>query len=311
MEIKRKYYIRDESQPYLDMGELNFLLPTNFIEICKQYNFQKLKFYPNRLELAKKLKTNILGPGSEYLINKIIQYVPSQKVLFFNPAWSMYKTYSIINKKDYEEIDIESFYNNPIEKLVKKSKKGDLVIISNPDSIFGHYLDKLQLSTLLSALDGRFIIIDQAYLEFLDINFDYDYFLNKFDNLYFTRTFSKAYSLPGIRLGYCYTNDKNFNYYLDYFPISDFSIFVALKALESNITEFVKKVQQQKLKMYNIKNKFVPSNLYYFHIQDNHKKLTNLSTNLKYVNYKFDNNTYCLLSALPDNLLEIYLDLLS
>jgi histidinol-phosphate aminotransferase len=46
------------------------------------------------------------------------------------------------------------------------------------------------------------VLIDQAYVEFAEAGFDLRRHLAAYDNLVLLRTFSKAYALAGIRLGY-------------------------------------------------------------------------------------------------------------
>jgi histidinol-phosphate aminotransferase len=46
------------------------------------------------------------------------------------------------------------------------------------------------------------VVLDQAYVEYLDVNDITIGWLQAFDNLVITRTFSKAYGLAALRVGY-------------------------------------------------------------------------------------------------------------
>ena len=306
--IIRKSPLRITSDPYLNMGERLLPFSDDFIQACNTFDYQDVKFYPFKLsKLIKALGTDIIGPGSEYIIQKIIQHVDSNNILFLDPTWPMYEIYCQINNKKYTKIKIKSFYDNPVNDLIINSSKNDLIIINNPNSPFGHYLNQDKLDDFLYLAKNRYVLIDQAYLEFVDNDFDYNYFLNKYENLYFTRTFSKAYGLAGIRVGYCYTNNNLFKNCFDAFPISNNSIHIALHAIKKlNIKLYIDKINKQKEEIYNLVDNYIPSNLHFFHVKDNDFRFKKLSKNIKYTIYNFDNNQWCLLPILTSELIQKY-----
>ena len=52
------------------------------------------------------------------------------------------------------------------------------------------------------------MVLDEAYVEYLDEEIDSIEWLADFDNLVITRTFSKAYGLAGLRIGYALSNPE-------------------------------------------------------------------------------------------------------
>ena len=80
-----------------------------------------------------------------------------------------------------------------------------VVFIANPNNPTGTYLAKEALHAFLDALsDQVIVVIDEAYFEYVG---EADYpnalaWLGEFPNLIVTRTFSKAYGLAGLRVGY-------------------------------------------------------------------------------------------------------------
>ncbi len=81
-----------------------------------------------------------------------------------------------------------------------------LVFIANPNNPTGTHLAEHELEVFLSSLPSNIVcVIDEAYFEYVDAP-DYPnslQWLDKFPNLIVTRTFSKAYGLAGLRVGYC------------------------------------------------------------------------------------------------------------
>ena len=80
-----------------------------------------------------------------------------------------------------------------------------VVFIANPNNPTGTHFSSAQLETFLKAVPATtLIVIDEAYFEYVQ---DPDYpdaldFLAHHPNLLVTRTFSKAYGLAGLRVGY-------------------------------------------------------------------------------------------------------------
>lgn len=80
-----------------------------------------------------------------------------------------------------------------------------VVFIANPNNPTGNYLDRAALSTFLAKVPEHVIVVlDEAYIEFAGVDDFPDglTFLCKYPNIIVTRTFSKAYGLAGLRIGY-------------------------------------------------------------------------------------------------------------
>jgi len=80
-----------------------------------------------------------------------------------------------------------------------------LVFIANPNNPTGAWLDSNELEQFISALPEHvMVVVDEAYFEYVE-RADYpdtSTWLARFPNLIVTRTFSKAYGLAGLRIGY-------------------------------------------------------------------------------------------------------------
>lgn len=105
-------------------------------------------------------------------------------------------------KNIFYEINIE---NPKFEELVNKiNSKTTLIYLVNP------YIIKIPQNIINEILEkGIPTIIDEAYFEFS--NYSSINLLNKFDNLIITRSFSKALSFAGMRLGYICSSKKIIN----------------------------------------------------------------------------------------------------
>jgi histidinol-phosphate aminotransferase len=78
-----------------------------------------------------------------------------------------------------------------------------MVFIANPNNPTGTLLSNAALADFLASVPTRVcVVLDEAYTEFLDTPSDALVWLARYPNLIVTRTFSKAYGLAGLRVGY-------------------------------------------------------------------------------------------------------------
>jgi len=80
-----------------------------------------------------------------------------------------------------------------------------LVFIANPNNPTGTWLESDALEAFISNLPAHvMVVVDEAYFEYVDKPSypDTSTWLERFPNLIVTRTFSKAYGLAGLRIGY-------------------------------------------------------------------------------------------------------------
>jgi histidinol-phosphate aminotransferase len=83
--------------------------------------------------------------------------------------------------------------------------KTKIIFIANPNNPTGTYVTQSEVEEFLKGLPTNIIVfLDEAYFEFVG-NKDYPNslkLLSQYPNLILTRTFSKVYSLAGLRVGY-------------------------------------------------------------------------------------------------------------
>ncbi len=81
-----------------------------------------------------------------------------------------------------------------------------LIFIANPNNPTGTWVDRSRLKTFLDAVpESVIVVVDEAYFEYACLHSDYPNsleWLTDYPNLIVTRTFSKAYGLAGLRVGY-------------------------------------------------------------------------------------------------------------
>ena len=84
-----------------------------------------------------------------------------------------------------------------------------LVFIANPNNPTGTLVEAKALESFVAALPPQvLVVLDEAYNEYMprEIVTDTLEWLQRFQNLVITRTFSKVYGLAGLRVGYAFAN---------------------------------------------------------------------------------------------------------
>ena len=164
---------------------------------------------PLYLKLAKflnvKTENLMITAGSDSAIKSAFELFvnPGDEVIFIEPTFAMVDVYCGLYNAKKIKISYDSNLNLDIAKLIKSiSEKVSLIIIANPNSPTGTYINNDALEGLLGKAKQFSVpvLIDEAYYGFCPYTaFD---LLQSYDNLIIARTFSKAAGLAGLRIGY-------------------------------------------------------------------------------------------------------------
>ncbi|MFO7642139.1 MAG: histidinol-phosphate transaminase [Candidatus Competibacteraceae bacterium] len=96
--------------------------------------------------------------------------------------------------------------HDPAALLALIDDRTRIVFIANPNNPTGTWLKTAELEAFLTAVpESVIVVVDEAYGEYVEAEVDCPNalrWLDRFPNLIVTRTFSKAYGLAGLRVGY-------------------------------------------------------------------------------------------------------------
>jgi histidinol-phosphate aminotransferase len=146
-----------------------------------------------------------IGNGSDEIFTLIFRgFIDKDGVAAFPyPSYSLYDTLAQGNGIKYEKINLDKDLNLDLNRFLEK--KYDLVIIANPNNPTGTYTEVSAIKEFLQSYKGL-LVVDEAYIDFyggssIDL-------VHEYDNVIITRSFSKSYSLAGLRVGIAIA-DKN------------------------------------------------------------------------------------------------------
>lgn len=152
--------------------------------------------------------------GSDSALDDILRTFLNNKdvVSYIHPEYSNFTVFAKSCGADLNKINYDEKYNYSKIKLELKKKKPKLFYISRPNNPTGDLFKKEELVKLIMEFSDTIFVIDEAYIQFsYHLKNDQDYFLNlsiKHKNIIVTRTFSKLYSIAGLRVGYIISNEE-------------------------------------------------------------------------------------------------------
>lgn len=147
----------------------------------------------------------ITNGGDEALRLAITTFVePGRGFGMATPSYSLYPVLANIHDAPVIEVPLTDQWQPPDNFAAELNRaEVQLTCVVNPHAPSGTLTDVDTLARLADELHGV-LLIDEAYVDFVapDTPYDSAALLNSHKNLLILRTFSKGYSLAGLRLGY-------------------------------------------------------------------------------------------------------------
>jgi histidinol-phosphate aminotransferase len=151
----------------------------------------------------------IIGSGSDQVIEFIIHAKCNEnsKVLTSKTTFAMYEIYTkmvgaTLIKTPSHEHKLDEFLT------LYKEQKPAVIFLCTPNNPLGEALDNEEIISFLEQINSdTLVVVDGAYMEYAKYKDEKKYIdpksiITKFENVVYTGTFSKAYALGGMRVGY-------------------------------------------------------------------------------------------------------------
>ncbi len=154
----------------------------------------------------------VLGNGSNDMLELAARafLAPGDKAVFSDHAFAVYPLAT--QAVGASGISVPAInYGHDLKAMGKSAveQNAKLVFIANPNNPTGTFLSAADLLEFMRALPANILVVlDEAYNEYLPAENRYDSvsWLKEFPNLIISRTFSKAYGLAGLRVGYAFAD---------------------------------------------------------------------------------------------------------
>ena len=200
-----------------------------FDETMKRITPEYLSIYPEDTVLTEKYAAHFglkpenvtLTDGSVVAMGYVIKVFgePGKNLICATPTFGMYKVYADMQGMNTVFVHYEQDYTFDVNRMLEQiDEKTGLVSLVNPSMPIGNaYTEEEIRKVILKAREyGAMVIIDEAYYYFYDKSSLE--LLKEFDNVIILRTFSKMFSIPGLRLGVVISGRDNIQYIKNYKP---------------------------------------------------------------------------------------------
>jgi histidinol-phosphate aminotransferase len=241
----------------------------------------------------------VIGAGSDQILDFVIKAKCNEdsKILMSKTTFAMYEIYGrqtgckILKTQD-DEHNLAQF------EEIYKQEGADIIFLCLPNNPLGECLDRDDVYEFLSKVDkNTLVVVDGAYQEYASYkdskkHIEPSDLIEHFPNTIYLGTFSKAYALGGMRVGYGIAQEsviKTMYKLRPPFNITTLSLAAAIEALKDE--EFVSKC---------IELNFSEMKRYEEYAKD--KGFSYIDSYTNFITLKFDNKFIS--SEVAQNLLE-------
>lgn len=234
LDTEKKSYVKEETIYDIKLNCNEGINPYGFDEkLLEQvdFNYEMWMNYPYHGPLREAVikywekfvnleKENIIfSQGSMGSLHSICSLFLTEnpKVIGFVPQFTEFVTNLLAMGYEYVGVPLkaENNYRMVIEDLISQIDESySFVYLDNPNNPTGYYLELDDVRRLLEHAKSKkvFVIVDEAYGDFVENSRSSVNLLEEFDNLISVRTMSKGFGLAGARLGYIIANKTIINY---------------------------------------------------------------------------------------------------
>lgn len=156
---------------------------------------------------SQMLLTNGTDEAIQVLINTFVE--AGDEVLILTPSYAMYRFYAelagaAIVEVGYRSGDLGFDLAALLSAVADRTKA---ILISNPNNPTGSVISEADIRTILEAVPDACVLVDEAYFDFygetvLPL-------VSRFENLFVSRTFSKAHGMAALRIGCLFSQEAN------------------------------------------------------------------------------------------------------
>jgi histidinol-phosphate aminotransferase len=218
-EVKRELGLPDDFSLFKLASNENVLGPSPLALEAMQRVSREIWLYPDDtcFDLKAALSEHwqlsrdhfIVGNGSDEIIHFLglafLDASRSDEVIFGDPSFVQYKAAAMMADCAYHAVPLTSDMRHDLRAMkAQVNEKTKLLFIANPNNPTGTVVSRAEFEELLDGLSSHVVVVlDQAYLEYVDdpnspkgVEYIHDH------NVVVLQTFSKAYALAGLRVGY-------------------------------------------------------------------------------------------------------------
>ncbi len=197
----------------------------------------------------------VIGNGGDELLERIAHLFleKGEQAITISPTFSTYRFAVNLQRAKLIEVPLREDFSLDVDGLLSNvTPKAKVLFLCSPNNPTANQFEIDEITFISESFPGV-VVVDEAYVEFAD--YSAAPLIKKYENLIVVRTFSKAFGLAGLRLGYCIADTEIARVLSEGvsppFPVNTVSLKVGAKILE-NIALFkeaVLKIRKEREKL--------------------------------------------------------------
>ena len=247
---------------FLDRNEFNFKPSEKVIQTIRDFDPETLCFYTRIYDEGKKSvvsvrlseiynvpeKQVLIGYGGEDILKNAVHYYLSKgdnrAILIPEFSWWYYNRIAGECGGEtfmYPLHELDDTFAYDIDEVISHTChiRPRMLLLASPNNPTGNCLSPEEIGRIMENIpEETMVLIDEAYASFVTTDTAYIApLVRKYSNLIISRTLSKFYGLPGLRMGFGFMgegHDNFLSYANKYLGYNRFSEAVALAALDSD-----------------------------------------------------------------------------
>ena len=184
--------------------------------MMESHRYPDASGYELRKKLSIRFNVNmnnvVLGSGSEGIMSTIMRtfLLNDDELVSAQNSFIGFRVLANASGNKIHWVPMKNHHYDLESMADKITDYTKIVYIANPDNPMGTYITRKEFDAFYSHVPERvLIILDEAYFEYAESREDYpDSMTYRYDNVITLRSFSKAYGLGGIRIGYGFAHDE-------------------------------------------------------------------------------------------------------
>ena len=155
----------------------------------------------------------VLGAGASGVVMQVLHAVtrPGDRIVFSEPTFDGYPIFARMARLTAVTVPLDERGHHDLEAMAEAAADASVVVLCRPHNPTGTLEPVADVQRFLRRVpDETVVLLDEAYIEFVapQHRIDGPDLIRRFPNVAVLRTFSKAYGLAGLRIGYGFSSPE-------------------------------------------------------------------------------------------------------
>jgi histidinol-phosphate aminotransferase len=155
----------------------------------------------------------VLGAGASGVMMQVLHAVtrPGDRIVFSEPTFDGYPIFAQMARLTSVTVALDEHGHHDLEAMAEAAADARVVVLCRPHNPTGTVEPVADVQRFLRRVpDDTVVVLDEAYIEFVapGLRIDGPDLVRQFPNVIVLRTFSKAYGLAGLRIGYGFASPE-------------------------------------------------------------------------------------------------------